>query len=130
MEFQADVNKQDNRDNTPLHIAADNEDYYSILLLMLNWAIIDKHNYYDLRPGEDNKRVWRFISRLNTERKCIKRFSDDIIRSLAEIFTVIDTDYKGFIDFPKCNQFNLTLVQNKSLDDVSKDTTDFLKRGA
>jgi len=97
---------------------------------MLNWAIIDKHNYYDLRPGEDNKRIWRFISRLNSERKCMKRFADDTNKQLAEIFTLIDVDFKGHIDWSKVNQFNLTLVQNKSMDEVSKDTSAFLKRAA
>eukprot|EP00801_Mesodinium_rubrum_P008229 Mrub_08245.p1 GENE.Mrub_08245~~Mrub_08245.p1 ORF type:complete len:252 (+),score=43.26 Mrub_08245:1-756(+) len=129
-ELQADVNKQDSRDNTPLHIAADNEDYYSILLLMINWAIIDKYNYYDLRPGEDNKRIWRFISRLHSERKCMKRFNEETIRTLADIFTVVDADAKGIVDFSKVNAFNSSLVSNKSMDEISQDTQAFLKRAA
>jgi len=97
---------------------------------MLNWAIIDKHNYYDLRPGEDNKRVWRFISRLNSERKCMKRLTDETIRTLAEIFSVIDTDFKGSVNWAKLNSFNMSLCQNKSMDEVSTDTSAFIKRAA
>jgi len=97
---------------------------------MLNWAIIDKHNYYDLRPGEDNKRVWRFISRLNSERKCMKRLTDETIRTLAEIFSVIDTDFKGSVNWAKLNAFNMSLCQNKSMEEVSTDTSAFIKRAA
>lgn len=60
----------------------------------------------------------------------MKRFNEETIRTLADIFTVVDADAKGIVDFSKVNAFNSSLVSNKSMDEISQDTQAFLKRAA
>lgn len=60
----------------------------------------------------------------------MKRLTDETIRTLAEIFSVIDTDFKGSVNWAKLNAFNMSLCQNKSMEEVSTDTSAFIKRAA